>query len=177
MKKVIALSWDKLFLSCSQLESRLATISYKTAILSSSFVKQIANGTTNSRWNSYMGKIGSTEKFSLEEIRERFDYLRNLSASGYNLVIFTVLDSQAVELIKELLIEQGFAIPVFAVSGNSPSTKLDISYDIYINYDWLKIMPVIVTAPDFYLVKSVIFLGICLSKVKRLWPTRSLQRA
>ena len=171
MKKVIALSWDKLFLSCSQFESQLATISYKTNILSSSFAADRANGTIGHHRNGYITKISSSEKFNFEEVCERFAYLKNLLVSGHDLIVLTSLEGQAAEAVRSLLKEQGLFVPVISTADNWSRAKLSISYNIYINYDWFEIMPVIITTPDFYLVKSAILLKICLSKVKQFLPT------
>ncbi len=175
MKKVIALSWDKLFVSCSQFESKLAGLSYRTAILSSSFAKERVNGTTN-RHEHYLSKLPIADKFSAEEVCERFAYLKSLLVSGYDLVIITSLEAQSPEVIRDLLKEQGFFIPVVSVSYYMSITRLHINYDIYINYDWLKIMPAMIIAPDFYLVKSAIFLKICLSKVRKFFPLGSFAK-
>lgn len=168
MKKVIALSWDKLFLSCSQFESRLATITYQTSILSSSFAEGRAKGTVNSRWNGYLGKIASVDKFSFEEVCERFAYLKSLLASGYDLVVITRLEGHVAETVRDLMKEQGFSVPVISLDGYPSSIDLNLDYDIYINYDWFKLMPVIVITPDIYLVKSVMILGLIISKLKQI---------
>ncbi|HRH21795.1 MAG TPA: hypothetical protein PLJ58_01195 [bacterium] len=177
MKKVIALSWDKLFLSCSQFESKLASTCYKTAILSSGFVKESANGRARHHYDVHANKTALADKFSYEEICQRFAYLKSLLASGYDLIIITTLEGQSATAITDLLAEQGLSASVISANGNIAKARLNISYDIYINYDWFKLMPAIIIAPDFYLVKSAIFLRICLFKVKKLLPIKKLQRA